>query len=87
MVEFNLNGKTVKSATEDDTPLLWVIRDEQITSTMNGNPGPASTNIHVKRLLTVPPYCLPVGSWINCRSVMGHAVEGFTPSTRQRRNQ
>ena len=28
MVEFNLNGKAVTSASEDDTPLLWVIRDE-----------------------------------------------------------
>ena len=28
MTEFNLNGKTVASTSEDDTPLLWVIRDE-----------------------------------------------------------
>jgi len=28
VVEFNLNGKAVTSASEDDTPLLWVIRDE-----------------------------------------------------------
>ncbi len=28
MIEFELNGKTVKSASEPDTPLLWVIRDE-----------------------------------------------------------
>ena len=28
MVEFNLNGNAVTSASEDDTPLLWVIRDE-----------------------------------------------------------
>ena len=28
MTEFNLNGKTVTSSSEEDTPLLWVIRDE-----------------------------------------------------------
>ena len=28
MTEFNLNGKVVESTSEDDTPLLWVIRDE-----------------------------------------------------------
>ena len=28
MIEFELNGKTVSSASEEDTPLLWVIRDE-----------------------------------------------------------
>ena len=28
MTEFNLNGNTVESTSEDDTPLLWVIRDE-----------------------------------------------------------
>jgi len=28
VTEFNLNGKTVNSTSEDDTPLLWVIRDE-----------------------------------------------------------
>jgi isoquinoline 1-oxidoreductase subunit alpha len=27
-VNFNLNGKTVSSKVEPDTPLLWVIRDE-----------------------------------------------------------
>ena len=28
MTEFKLNGKTVQSNSEGDTPLLWVIRDE-----------------------------------------------------------
>jgi isoquinoline 1-oxidoreductase subunit alpha len=28
MTSFTLNGKSVKSAAEPDTPLLWVIRDE-----------------------------------------------------------
>ena len=28
MTEFTLNGKTVTSDSPDDTPLLWVIRDE-----------------------------------------------------------
>ncbi len=28
MIEFQLNGQTVTSESEDDTPLLWVIRDE-----------------------------------------------------------
>lgn len=28
MIEFELNGKTVTSASEPDTPLLWVVRDE-----------------------------------------------------------
>jgi isoquinoline 1-oxidoreductase alpha subunit len=28
MVEFFLNGRKVESASPDDTPLLWVIRDE-----------------------------------------------------------
>ncbi len=28
MIEFNLNGATVTSDSPDDTPLLWVIRDE-----------------------------------------------------------
>ena len=28
MVEFTLNGKTVKSEASEDTPLLWVLRDE-----------------------------------------------------------
>ena len=29
MIEFSLNGKTVRSEAAEDTPLLWVIRDEQ----------------------------------------------------------
>ena len=28
MIEFELNGETVTSASEADTPLLWVVRDE-----------------------------------------------------------
>ena len=28
MISFTLNGKTVTSQAEEDTPLLWVIRDE-----------------------------------------------------------
>ena len=28
MIEFELNGETVTSSSEPDTPLLWVIRDE-----------------------------------------------------------
>lgn len=28
MVEFEINGESVRSASADDTPLLWVIRDE-----------------------------------------------------------
>lgn len=28
MVTFSVNGRTVTSSSEDDTPLLWVIRDE-----------------------------------------------------------
>ena len=28
MIEFELNGKSVASASEADTPLLWVVRDE-----------------------------------------------------------
>jgi len=28
MITFKLNGKNVSSAAEEDTPLLWVIRDE-----------------------------------------------------------
>jgi isoquinoline 1-oxidoreductase subunit alpha len=28
VIDFDLNGKTVSSASEGDTPLLWVIRDE-----------------------------------------------------------
>ena len=28
MIEFELNGKSVTSASEADTPLLWVVRDE-----------------------------------------------------------
>lgn len=28
MIEFQINGKTVSSDTDPDTPLLWVIRDE-----------------------------------------------------------
>lgn len=28
MVEFTLNGSTVSSSSPDDTPLLWVLRDE-----------------------------------------------------------
>ncbi|MFT6100818.1 MAG: isoquinoline 1-oxidoreductase alpha subunit [Arenicella sp.] len=28
MIEFKLNGKTVRSDSPQDTPLLWVIRDE-----------------------------------------------------------
>ncbi len=28
MIEFQLNGKTVSSESPDDTPLLWVVRDE-----------------------------------------------------------
>lgn len=29
MIEFKLNGKQVSTDSPDDTPLLWVIRDEQ----------------------------------------------------------
>ncbi|WOJ97085.1 (2Fe-2S)-binding protein [Congregibacter brevis] len=29
MIEFRLNGKRVSTESPDDTPLLWVIRDEQ----------------------------------------------------------
>ncbi len=28
MIEFELNGESVTSASADDTPLLWVVRDE-----------------------------------------------------------
>lgn len=28
MIEFQVNGQTATSESEDDTPLLWVIRDE-----------------------------------------------------------
>ena len=28
MIEFELNGQSVTSSSEEDTPLLWVIRDE-----------------------------------------------------------
>ena len=28
VIEFELNGKTITSASEADTPLLWVVRDE-----------------------------------------------------------
>ena len=28
MIEFELNGQPVTSASEADTPLLWVVRDE-----------------------------------------------------------
>ena len=28
MIEFELNGQTVSSASDTDTPLLWVVRDE-----------------------------------------------------------
>ena len=28
MIKFNLNGTSVTSASPDDTPLLWVVRDE-----------------------------------------------------------
>ena len=28
MIQFELNGETVTSESPDDTPLLWVIRDE-----------------------------------------------------------
>ena len=37
MVEFQLNGQTVKSEAQPDTPLLWVIRDElKLTGTKFG---------------------------------------------------
>jgi isoquinoline 1-oxidoreductase subunit alpha len=29
MIEFTLNGKKVRSSAPDDTPLLWVVRDDQ----------------------------------------------------------
>jgi len=28
VIEFELNGESVESASEEDTPLLWVVRDE-----------------------------------------------------------
>ncbi|MEO1204133.1 MAG: 2Fe-2S iron-sulfur cluster-binding protein, partial [Pseudomonadota bacterium] len=28
MIQFQVNGKAVSSDSSDDTPLLWVIRDE-----------------------------------------------------------
>ena len=37
MVSFNLNGKPVSARSEDDTPLLWVLRDElKLTGTKFG---------------------------------------------------
>ena len=37
MVEFKVNGKTVSVAADDDTPLLWVLRDHlQLTGTKFG---------------------------------------------------
>lgn len=37
MITFTLNGKPVSSAAEEDTPLLWVIRDEfHLTGTKFG---------------------------------------------------
>jgi len=37
MVSFNLNGKPVAARSEDNTPLLWVIRDElKLTGTKFG---------------------------------------------------
>ena len=37
MVQFTLNGKPVSAASEDNTPLLWVIRDElKLTGTKFG---------------------------------------------------
>lgn len=37
MTEFELNGQVVSSASPDDTPLLWVIRDElKLTGTKFG---------------------------------------------------
>jgi len=37
MVSFNLNGKQVSARSEDNTPLLWVIRDElKLTGTKFG---------------------------------------------------
>ena len=37
MVSFKLNGKPVSAASEDSTPLLWVIRDElKLTGTKYG---------------------------------------------------
>src|SRR3954465_11372203 len=37
MVSFTLNGKQVSAASEDSTPLLWVIRDElKLTGTKFG---------------------------------------------------
>jgi isoquinoline 1-oxidoreductase alpha subunit len=37
MVKFTLNGRSVSAASEDSTPLLWVIRDElKLTGTKFG---------------------------------------------------
>jgi isoquinoline 1-oxidoreductase subunit alpha len=37
MVSFNLNGKPVSAKSDDDTPLLWVLRDElKLTGTKYG---------------------------------------------------
>jgi isoquinoline 1-oxidoreductase alpha subunit len=37
MVKFSLNGRSVSAASEDSTPLLWVIRDElKLTGTKFG---------------------------------------------------
>jgi isoquinoline 1-oxidoreductase alpha subunit len=37
MVEFKVNGKTVSVAADDDTPLLWALRDHlQLTGTKYG---------------------------------------------------
>ena len=37
MVSFNLNGRPVSARSEDDTPLLWVLRDElKLTGTKFG---------------------------------------------------
>ena len=70
MIEFELNGKTITSASEADTPLLWVVRDELKLKGTKYGCGIAmcgACTVHIDGVATrscITPLC----------SVAGHAV-------------
>ena len=79
MVSFTLNGKPVSAASEDSTPLLWVIRDElKLTGTKfgcgAGQCGACMVHIDGERMFS----CLMPVSAVRGRAVT--TIEGLSPN-------
>jgi isoquinoline 1-oxidoreductase alpha subunit len=80
MVAFNLNGKSVTAKSDNDTPLLWVLRDElKLTGTKYGC-GIAqcgACTVHVNGA-AVRACVTPVGSVKGAQVV---TIEGLSPNS------